>query len=224
MRWKKLGIYAGSLCMIALFFSFCYYLSYKNALRQFNKNAVERNNELIRYLEDITENAQGNEAEEEEKQAITVDLTTEDTILPTTKVKLETYDIKTGITTVEIKNPSADFIGLNREEMIELLAYHMSNISLEEYQKGLVSYELISFSKKEVVLRKSFNIDIVQYRYYLAIQNGYVIVYYSDRKTVFEYTSIEAKNLSERDQVELSYGKYVVDEKELYSILEGYSS
>lgn len=224
MKWKKLGIYVGSLCMIAVFFSFCYYLSYKNALRQFNKDAVERNNELIRYLEDITKNAESYDSEGEENPVIPVDMTTADTILPTTKVKLETYDIKTGTTTVEMKNPISEFIGLTREEMIDLLAYEMSNISLEEYQKGLVSYELVSFSKKEIVLRKSYNIDIVQYRYYLAIQNGYIIVYYSDRKTIFEYTDIEAKNLSERDQVELSYGKYVVDEKELYSILEGYSS
>ena len=56
------------------------------------------------------------------------------------------------------------------------------------------------------------------------MQNGIVIVYYSDKKTVFDYTGIEAATLSDKNQSELSLGKYVKDDDELYALLEGYTS
>ena len=58
----------------------------------------------------------------------------------------------------------------------------------------------------------------------MVIQNGYVTVFYKDKKTVFEYTNIEAKYLPQSEIDKLYDGIYVKDKEELYTILEGYSS
>lgn len=224
MKWKKIGFYFGCLFVLAILFSGFYYLSYVNALRQFNQNAVERNDELISYLEHITNNEENSLTKEGVQDSVTVDTSHEDIVMPTTVYKLEIYDIITNKTSVETLNPPSEFIGLNREELIKLLADEMTNVPLEEHQKGLVSFVVVSFSKDEIVLRKTYNMDTVQFQYYLALKNGKVVVYYSDKKTVYEYTEIDASRLSEQNQSELCYGKYVRDENELYAILESYSS
>lgn len=222
MKVKKYGIYASCLFLLVFVFSICYYFSYVNALSDFNTNSVEQNNELIAYLKELTNDrtlvVTGS------KDSAAVGTTQEAKVLPETVYQLQIYDMKTNTTTIETYKTPSKFIGLSREELIQLLADDMQNLSLEEYQKGLVSYVLISFSEKEIVLRKSYNSDLIRFKYYLAIFDGKIIVYYSDKKTVYEYTGIDASHLSERAQSELSLGKYVRDEAELYSILEGYSS
>lgn len=62
------------------------------------------------------------------------------------------------------------------------------------------------------------------FRYYLIVVDGEVVVYYGDKKTVYEYTGIETKNLSKDDRKILKQGLEVKDDEELYSILENYSS
>jgi hypothetical protein len=54
--------------------------------------------------------------------------------------------------------------------------------------------------------------------------DGEVVVYYGDKKTVYEYTGIETKNLSREEKTMLKKGIEVKDEEELYQILENYSS
>ena len=54
--------------------------------------------------------------------------------------------------------------------------------------------------------------------------NGEVVVYYSDKSTVYEYTGIRTDSLSEDEQVRIRIGYFVSDEEELYSLLESYSS
>lgn len=61
-------------------------------------------------------------------------------------------------------------------------------------------------------------------KYYLKEKDGYVIVYRQDKTTVFETTGIALSALPEALQAEISKGKYVKTEKELYSFLENYSS
>lgn len=60
--------------------------------------------------------------------------------------------------------------------------------------------------------------------YILSIEDGYVIVYLSDQKTVYEYTSISAKELPQSLQTELESGKQVESLQEVYGFLENYSS
>ena len=62
------------------------------------------------------------------------------------------------------------------------------------------------------------------YCYYLLEKNGYVVVYLSDKETIYEYTSIDVETLPETVQNEVKNGKYIEDMEELYGFLENYSS
>jgi len=221
MKWNKVGMCVGSLAILAVVFSFCYMFSYEKALDRFNKSSTRQNKELVTYLKELTEDSKQVSSNGEE---VSVYAAKEARVMPDTVYQLEAYDITTNTTTTEKLNPPGKFIGLTRDELINLLAEEMKDMSLEDYQKGLVSYAVISFSKDEIILRKSYNPELVQYKYYLAIYDGEVIVYYCDKKTIYEHTGIQAEYLSEKAKTELASGKYVKDEMELYSLLESYSS
>lgn len=62
------------------------------------------------------------------------------------------------------------------------------------------------------------------YCYYLLEKNGYVVVFLSDKETVYEYTSIEVADLPITLQNEVKNGKYIETIEELYGFLENYSS
>ncbi len=145
-------------------------------------------------------------------------------ILPTTNYVLEIYDRKEGLLTQTEQNPPGDIVGLTREQVEKYLDEYMRDLTLSEYNKGLLSYELLSFSDKLVKFRKSYDEDMVPYRFYVVVKNGYVIVYNSDLKSVYEYTHIEAINLPEEDRVALSHGIYIDNIDDLYALLESYTS
>ena len=75
-----------------------------------------------------------------------------------------------------------------------------------------------------MVLRKTYDITEVPYKYFINITKGMVTVYYSDLESVYEYTHIPAVDLAEEDRTALIEGVFVKDREELYSILEGFSS
>lgn len=60
--------------------------------------------------------------------------------------------------------------------------------------------------------------------YYLMEVNGYVVVFLSDKKTAYDYTSIEVASLPAELQNEVKNGKYIESTRLLYSFLESYSS
>lgn len=239
VKTKKALTYFISFFSLSLMFSLCYYLSYKNALKHFNENAVERNKELILSLESngliLTQDTKNNtnqlntndsEAVEsnEDEDMVPVDTITYDTILPSTKYTLQDYDIKDGVMNEELLPTPSYLIGLKREEVIEYLHNYMQDLPYSEYEKGLTSYELISFSKDKVVLRKTYNIDKVDTRYYLILQNDFIVVYYGDQKTVYEYTGLSVDKLSQHERVQLENGIFVNNLTELYALLENYTS
>ncbi|MBH1941460.1 BofC C-terminal domain-containing protein [Mobilitalea sibirica] len=220
MRLRKAYIYLLSFISLSVMFSTCYYLSYKHALNEFNRRAIERNLEFV-GLQDNTMPTPS--VKEENNETVSVNVQP-DTILPSTKYTLMIYDIKSGTNEKYEQNPPGYLVGLNREEVLEYLSEYMSDLTLSEYNKGLLSYELIEFSSEAVVLRKSYDPDMVPFRFYVAVKDGYVVVYNSDLKSVFSYTHIEAKNLPEEDRIELSKGIYLNSIDEVYSLLESYSS
>ncbi len=246
MKVKKALIYFISFFSLSVMFSACYYLSYKNALRDFNESAVERNNELILSLEnngllqlnggqeinkaeasppaqEPDQNAV-NEAENTTDASVPVDTAKEDIILPTTEYTLQTYDVKTGVTNEEVLPTPSYLIGLNREEVIQYLSDYMQDLPLNEFQKGLISFEVTRFSTDNIVLKKTYNEDKAENKYYLKEQNGFIVAYYGDQKTVFDYTGLSVENLSEFEQQQLKEGIFVKDLDELYALLENYSS
>lgn len=60
--------------------------------------------------------------------------------------------------------------------------------------------------------------------FFLKEANGYVVVYFSDGKTVYEYTDISFEELPEKVKKEVNNGKYIENQEELYGFLENYSS
>lgn len=60
--------------------------------------------------------------------------------------------------------------------------------------------------------------------YYLCELHGFVVVYLSDRTTVYEMTEIPVSELPAEVQQEIRTGKYMKDKEALYGFLENYSS
>ena len=239
MKVKKALMYFISFFSLSVMFSACYYLSYKNALRDFNESAVERNQELILALENNgleldtasnnTDNSNNQSYQDAvgdtmENPSVEVDGLSDVTVLPSTKYTLQTYDLKTGVMKEEILPTPSYLIGLGREEVIQYLFDYTQDLPLNEFEKGLMSFELMIFSKDNIVLRKTYNEDMVEYKYYLKAQDGNIVAYYGDQKTVFDYTGVSMERLSLEEQKELEEGIFVRDLDELYALLEHYSS
>lgn len=199
---KRIVFYVFSFFLAVGVLTGTYYYSYQKAA----KHARENTNII--------------EAEQVEQ----ADTRKQDIVWPDTECVLEIYDKGTG-QQVKGKLPDREeILGKNREELIEYLSVYMEELPLEEFQKGLLSYELLSFSADRVVLRKTYDSGLVGYEYYIAVFDNEVVVYYSDKKTVYEYTGISVKNLPEIELRKLNYGIYVKNQEELYGILENYSS
>lgn len=60
--------------------------------------------------------------------------------------------------------------------------------------------------------------------FYLYSSNGYIVVYTSDAKTIYEYTNISTDELPALLQQEIKNGKFIESKEELYGFLENYSS
>ena len=235
---KKIGIYIGSFLTLSLLFCLCYYTSYKNALKDFNRQAKEQESSLFSELERVSlENksllnrlAQKEEElseyanQSDEKDYIEAGVLSHNTVLPTVVYIEETYNTVTKQLDSAQRTAPGFLIGMTRQELEGYVGNYMENLSLTEYEAGLQAYEIISFSENKVVLRKTYDASKIPYKFYVNITDGMVTVFYSDMESVFEYTHIPAVELEEEDRLALIEGIYVKDREELYSILEGFSS
>jgi hypothetical protein len=166
-----------------------------------------------------------NEAKvEEQEDTITVATGTEQKVTNTTKYILEHYNAKEYTLNEEAMPVPADFIGLSRDEIIDYLQKYEEAPSLEDKQLGFESFELISFSGEQIVLRKTYYPYSAQYQYYLKEESGMVTVYYIDKSTIYEYTNILVDSLPDNLKEEIKVGKYISNLDELYNFLENYSS
>ncbi len=220
MKLKKALIYLGSFVLLSAMFSTCYYMSYLHALNDFNQKAIERKDQLLA----LTQKPELTPAAENADDTVSVNEQSEAIVLPTTKYTLEIYDMKSDKVDSQLLNPPAYLVGLTRAQIEEYLKSYMKDLPLSEYNKGLISYELIRFSDAEVVIKKTYNEDFVPFRFYVVVKDGYIVVYNSDLKSVYSYTHILAAELPEEDRIALSQGIYVNSLEELYSLLESFSS
>jgi len=146
-------------------------------------------------------------------------------ITPSTNYRLQMYDIKNGTMIEEVTETSPGYlVGLNRVEVIEYLYDYMQDLTLSEFEKGLTNFELIRFSKDEITIRKTYNIDKVENKFYLTTQNDYIVIYHGDAKTVYEYTNLSIANLTQFEKMQLENGIYAKDINEVYALLENYTS
>ena len=221
MKLKKALIYLGSFIVLSAMFSTCYYMSYLHALNNFNERAIERKDQLLALTQMAEPTPPANQINTD---SVPANEKTESIVLPTTKYILDLYDMKSGKSETTELNPPAYLVGLTREQVEEYLTNYMSDLPLSEYNKGLLSFELMRFSDDEIELKKTYNEDFVPFRFYVVVKDGYVVVYNSDLKSVYSYTHILASGLPEEDRIALSEGIYVNSLEELYSLLESYSS
>lgn len=199
---KRIVFYVFSFFLAVGVLTGTYYYSYQRAARH-----AKENTNII-------------EAEQVEE----ADTRKQDMVWPDTECVLEIYDRGTGQKVTGKLSDREGILGKNREELLQYLSSYMEDMPIDEYQKGLLAYELLSFSADRIVLRKTYDSGQVGYAYYIAVFDNEVVVYYSDKKTVYEYTGISAENLPETELRKLNYGIYVKNEEELYGILENYSS
>ena len=225
---KKIVYLSGAFIGLSILFGLCYYVSFKNALLHYNREAVEQNTELLQQLlvysgknEQLLYEIINIEKSDEESLEV---MQNPDKLCQDAEYVLETVFLSTNERKKEQMTLPSFMVGISREELTTYLNGYMECMPVNEYLDGLLSYEIVFFSENKVVLQKVYDETKVENQFYLCEKNGYVVIYYSDRRTVYEYTEIECLSMSAPERLRIQDGFYVKDKKELYSILEGYTS
>lgn len=141
-----------------------------------------------------------------------------------TVIHLQVYDLNNQTFTEEKINTPVAFLEMNRNDLIEYLNDYMKNPDKEDVQRGLVAYELVEFSREQVVIRKTFELDEANNGYYAVLENGYVTIYCGDKTSIYDYTDIAAGKLPEQILSKTIDGFYFNNLIELYEFLETYTS
>lgn len=200
--WKKAGI--GLLTLVLLFG--VYYASYRFYLYKYGNADKEK---FARQLPE---------------RAVEVNRAEENKITQRTKLVIEHYNRRDDSVDEEQAAMPVEYIGMSREELADYLTTYAASPQLQDVEEGFEKYQILSFSNKEVVLRKIYFPAGTEYKYYLVEENGCVTVYYIDQKTVYEYTNILVEMLPEDIREQVQHGKYITDEDSLYDFLETYTS
>lgn len=203
---KKTSLYVAGTFLTIMLLSLCYYGSYRLSYNHFKEDTKQQT------------------AEKKQEEIVETDTIKVATITPTTQCIMEEYDIDTGTVTDKRMSILEKFVGYTRDELAEYLDTFMEEMPQTEKSKGLVSYDLVSFSDDKIVLRKTYDSNQANYKYFMIGENEEIVVYYSDKKRVFEYTGLMLETLPKKELKKLMTGFYVKDKAELYGILENYSS
>lgn len=139
------------------------------------------------------------------------------------RYQLETYDSASGAKTTEILAVPQELLGMTREEVVGYLNSKCESPSEEDIKQGLVNYELSSFSAKSMTVLKTIT-SAPSYQYYLVAEDGYLLVYLSDRTTNYLFTHIALTEFPEKEQSELMEGKGFYSMMDLFNYLESYTS
>lgn len=203
---KKAGIYIAGTFLSVMLLSLCYYGSYRLSYQHFKQETKHQ------------------EAEKNIDEMVETDTIKIAAITPYTQCILEEYDIETGTVTDKKMSILERFVGYTREELAEYLNTYLEEMPREEKRNGLISYDLVSFSDEKIVLRKTYDSKQAAYKFFMIAEKNEIVVYYSDKKRVFEYTGLIVDSLPKEELKKLEHGFYVKDKQELYGILENYSS
>lgn len=139
------------------------------------------------------------------------------------RYQLETFDLSSGTKTTEILAVPQDMLGMTREEVVGYLNGKCESPSDEDTKEGLVNYELSSFSARTMTVLKTIT-STPSYEYYLVAEEGYLLVYLSDRTTNYLFTHIALTEFPEKEQSELMEGKGFHSMMDLFNYLESYTS
>lgn len=193
-------------------FALIYYGSYYYALNNMKsdniitKDKIESNNPGMKF--------------EENTSVDEVNSKLEQTVDSKTKYIEEIYNIDTLEVTSEEKNTPVEFIGLNRDSLIN----YLSNYKLQSKDETLVNIQLVSFSNNEVVVRKSIREVEKTYYYFVKAENDLVVIYKSDKITKYFETGINISGFDDEHKLELRTGFFVETIHDLYNYLESITS
>lgn len=147
----------------------------------------------------------------------------EQIVTSTTKYVVEKYDRDSEETVEEIRTIPPEYIGLNREQLEHLLVEELATISKEQEEEGLVNLSLEAFSREKIVVKQTYA-EKKPKGFLLKLLDGEVAIYSGNGKELYEKTGIMQESLSEEDCNILRKGYPIENEKELYSVLENFSS
>lgn len=245
---KKLYITVLSLAILAVVLSGMYYVSQSARLGRklvqiseanSGSSVDERNkaecvgeegavtgSEMEKVLSGRSEQSEldGQKMQEQDQISIAAVTANMERLLFSAKVTVIEYDAFSNTTSLKTEELNKDWIGMNRSELIGWLSEYEKHPSLEEGRRGLTGIELLEFSKDKVKLRRQYDRRLVKNQFIATIEDGMVVIYYSDRKTVYEYTGIDRNSLTVKEQETLEKGIEIRDEEQLYGLLEAYSS
>ena len=162
--------------------------------------------------------------EEKEQPQIEVSVSEEPVVTANTQYILQEYDARNMEINETETNAPDKYIGLNSEMLAEEIESYNQNPSLTDLEKGFIYMELVSFSGKRIVVRKSYEPVEETKGFFLLNENHYVVVYNKSLSDVYMSTDILVEDLPQELQEEIINMKYVEDEGELYNFLESYSS
>ena len=200
------------------------YICYRSAMKQFTEQQKFYEQQLSNRMENQLASRVDEKFEEvEQEQDIPVS-NTEEKLTVDTIYQVENYDAQKDQTATEYLTLPEKLVGYTREETDEYFKNYMNNLEVEEFLNGLQSIGVSAFSDERLIVHKVYDSSKVKYRYYIIAVDGEVVVYYGDKKTIYEYTGILVDTLSEKEQADLKQGVEVKDENELFGVLENYSS
>ena len=140
-----------------------------------------------------------------------------------TRFIVEKYEEESEELVREERTVPPEYAGLTRKQLEHELATELATMSWEEEKQGLVKISLESFSEDQIVIKKIYNKSGEQ-GYILKLKDGEVVIYRKDEGKPFEKTGLMEESLTEEDRKLLKGGYAVRTEKELYSVLENFSS
>ena len=212
--------------VFVLFAAAIFYYGWKEGKRdEQEKDIVAEKKEEEGMIE--TEKGQEKEKEEEKEakqEDVTAAFSGDIKIGKDTVYRVETYDIYTQKLVSEESIMPPQFLGMTRKDMESYWSGYVKDMPVEEFEQGLLSCDLTSFSREKITVRKTYDGSELKYRYFMILEQGCLIVYYSDKKTVFEDPEIFEEDLPAEEAEKLKKGVYVENEESLYSMLESYTS
>lgn len=207
-KWIYWCIACTSVCCIL--FQVIFYVSFVNM--------TERKQEK----EQIEQQAKGMETPSTTMEdVLTVNGADEMLLQPEAEYVCDIYNRDTKEQTRETGRIPTSFVGCNREDIENYLEEYVEHNSDEE---NLVSYEMTLFSSDELHVKKIYETDKSEYAFLLVVEDNEIVVYDAKWENLYERTGIQIQGLLQEEQEKLVNGMYVKDKKELYSILEDYSS
>ncbi len=144
------------------------------------------------------------------KEDIVASVSQQQKINPSTKMVYEYYYPEDDVTEVYEDSPP----------------YFLIDYTLDDMKRVYSNWTIVSFSDKEVVMKKNISGPSNQ-RYIIGATDGYIAVFYdlgNDERILKEFTEKPLSALSEAERIIIEEGVRVIGNDKLYRALENYTS